>query len=483
MSHSKDGYGRVDTGVDQRARAGLPGGGPDDDNAKGLAQQHSFGNNSLVLISRVPTTRRDREYAIAFAVFIAILFILSFVAAPGDLNAAFISAGDPGSWVSMVMIATMLGTFLGMVVSVVVYFAELREQIMNASLVVAAVLQILMATIIFIADAWIVLAVVCLFSAVVDIIKFRKAKQYMTISSELVQMAIDVNFRFGASVVIFVICVGAVQCCVLLWWSASFVSLMSDELNAGVIILGMLFVVCFCWVVEFFHSLVSCVVSGCVLWYFSDTENTIDSRAASASVGAAKHVMLYSQCALTSSLGSVCKAAVFGPVSHTIISSLHWCREQDPFGGPINSFLRVVVAKAFVSLEPFALRYNRLCLGYVAIYGYTVRHAADAVNREDINTIILEDTTSYTLKTMATTVAGFVAILMAILGSREEGSSWPLFMFVCFLLAYAGVSLSLHSFRSAIDALIIAYSDSPHKFADMNTIVFHRFFRTTELPI
>lgn len=472
------GYGRVDTAGPLRERSPSPTAG--DNNSSSGAK---LANNSLVLISKVPTKRRDKEYSIAFAALILLIFILSFVAAPKYVTSTIAYGGRTGSWVSIAMIATMLGTFSGMILGVVVYFADLREQIMNASIVTAVIIQILIATIIFLADDWLVLGVACLVSAVVDLIKFRKAKRYMTISSELVQMAIDVNFRFGASVVVFAICVGAVQCCVLLWWSVSFISIMSDELTAGILFVGFLYICSFYWIVQFFHCLISCVVSGCLLWYFCDSENRMDSTVASAATGASKHVILYSQCALTSSIGSICKAAIFGPVSHIIISTLHFCREHDPFGGQIHSCLRSTLAKVMAPLEPFALQYNRLSLGYVALYGYTMRHAAEAVNREDINTIILEDTTSYTLKTMATTVAGVVAILMAIIGSRDEGSAWPLFMVSCFLLAYAGVSLSLHSFRSAVDALIIAYSDSPHKFEDMNTIVFHRFFRTTELPI
>ena len=468
-------YGRVDTSNGPRERLPSPV-------CNGHSHQ-SYASNSLVLISRVPTKRRDKKHSIAFVVLLLLVFILSFVTKPGEFNASFISYGQTGSWESLVMIATMLGTLVGMILSVVIYFADMREQIMNMALVSAVVLQIVIASIIFIADEWIVLGVACLISACIDLIKCRKAKRYMTISSELVQMAIDVNFRFGASVVVFAICVGAAQCCALLWWSAAFVSLMSDGISASVVIVGSLFVLCFYWVVQFFHCLISCVVSGCMLWYFSDAENSMDSAAASAAVGASKHVILYTQSALTSSVGSICKTALYGPISHAIISMLHFSREQDPFGGPLHSVLRVVIGTLLKPLEILALQYNRLCLGYVAIYGHAMRHAADSVNREDINTIILEDTTSYTLKTMATTAAGAVSILMAIAGSREEGSSWPLFMFVSFLLAYSGVSLALHSFRSAVDALIIAYSDSPHKFEDMNTIVFHRFFRTTELPM
>jgi hypothetical protein len=477
-------YGRVDTAAGgPRERTSSPTALGAVGGAAGGGSHNGSGNDSLVLISRVPTKRRDKEYSIAFACLLFVMFVISLFATPGDFSASFISYGQAGSWVSMVMIATMLGTFLGMLLSVCVYFADVREPLMEYAIGVTVVLQIIIASIIFVADKWLFLAVLCLFSAVVDIIKFRKAKRYMTISSELVQMAIDVNFRFGVSIVVFVICVGATQCCVLLWWSASFVRLMSEELTTGMLIVGCLFIFCFYWIVQFFHCLVSCVVSGCLLWYFCDAENSMDSSAASAAAGASKHVVLYTQCALTSSLGSLCKAALYSPASHTVISLLHWCREVDPFGGPIHSTLRGAVATVLRPFEPFALRYNRLSMGYVAIYGYTMRRAADAVNREDINAIILEDTTSYTLKTMAKNAGAVVAVLMAIIGSREEGSAWPLFMFVCFLLAYAGVSLSLHSFRSAVDALIIAYSDSPHKFEDMNTIVFHRFFRTTELPM
>ena len=310
--------------------------GPQDQSGHGLqpngVKQRSLASDNLVLISKVPTKRRDNEYGIAFGVCMMLIFILSFVTNPNDLNPAFISAGQIGSWISMVMIATMLGTFIGMGISIFLYFTDLRERIMNLSIVIAIFLQIGLAIIIFIADEWIFLGVGCLCSALIDFIKFTKSKRYMAISSELVQMAIDINFRFGASVVIFSICVGAVQCCVLLWWSAAFVKIMSNNLNAGVIIVGIVFILSLYWIVQLFHSLVSCVVSGCVLWYFCDDGNNMDPNAPTTAEGAGKHVVLYLKCALSSSFGSVCKAALYGPLSHIVVSSLHWSREHYPFG-------------------------------------------------------------------------------------------------------------------------------------------------------
>jgi hypothetical protein len=454
-------------------------------NSNDLISNAALTSESLILISRRPTEHRDRQYVNVYMSVIGIMILLSLMTSRGVMSSRFILLDEEGSWTSMVMIATLMGTFLGIFLCLLIYNHDLREQLFSASLMVSICLQIGLAGIIFISDEWWALGALCILSAFLDSIKFRKARKYMTIVLSLIDTAIDVNTQFGNSICVFCILICVIQSCFLLWWSAIFVRLMGREVDFLFIVLLVVFGGSFYWTIQFFHSLISSVVEGCFLWYFLDDNNTPNVLAEVDSAALAqrnRRVLLYAQCAVTSSLGSVIKSAVWGPLSHIVLVSLHWSRERDPFGSPLNSWSREFVEKILSPWEGLAGKYNRLATGYVIIFGQTFCRAAAEVSREDISGIVLDDTTSYTLKMVTTSTAGLVAILLAILGSREEGTSWPMFVVVCFLLAYAGVSLALHAFRSGIDALIIAYSDSPQKFEHMNSIIFHRFMRTTEIP-
>ena len=442
-------------------------------------------SESLILISRRPTERRDRRYVNAYLSILGVMILLSLMTSRGVMSSRFILLDEEGSWTSMVMIATLMGSFIGIFLCLFIYSHDLREQLFSASLMVSICLQLGLAGIIFISDEWWALGAICISSAFIDSIKFRKARKYMTIVISLIDTAIDVNAQFGYSISAFCVIICFIQSCFLLWWSAVFVRLMGRDVDFLFVILLIVFGISFYWTIQFFHSLISSVVEGCFLWYFLDNDNSPNVLAEVDSTALAqrnRRVLLYAQCAMTSSLGSVIKSAVWGPLSHIVLVSLHWSRERDPFGSPLNSWSRELLEKMLSPWEGLAGKYNRLATGYVIIFGQTFCRAAAEVSREDISGIVLDDTTSYTLKMVTTSTAGVVAILLAILGSRDEGTSWPMFVVVCFLLAYAGVSLALHAFRSGVDALIIAYSDSPQKFEHMNSIIFHRFMRTTEIP-
>ena len=84
------------------------------------------------------------------------------------------------------------------------------------------------------------------------------------------------------------------------------------------------------------------------------------------------------------------------------------------------------------------------------------------------------------MKSTALEAALLVAVALAIAAEKSSDSSWPLLALVCFCLAYCGLSLCVHVYCSAVDALIAAAFLSPEKFAKENQIVFLRFLRTAE---
>ena len=118
------------------------------------------------------------------------------------------------------------------------------------------------------------------------------------------------------------------------------------------------------------------------------------------------------------------------------------------------------------------------------MYGLTFHRAASVLieNSENLS-IVLDDTTSFVLKTIATGVAGVFALVLSLLAEKEVGSLWPVFVFTCFLLVLSGISLVLHALRSAVDSLVIAYSVTPEKFMEENPILYHRFARRAETSI
>ena len=62
----------------------------------------------------------------------------------------------------------------------------------------------------------------------------------------------------------------------------------------------------------------------------------------------------------------------------------------------------------------------------------------------------------------------------------QSTRSWSLFFLICYLLSYCGCSLALSTYRSAVDALIVAFGEKPEKVAKENQIVFSRFLRLME---
>jgi hypothetical protein len=97
--------------------------------------------------------------------------------------------------------------------------------------------------------------------------------------------------------------------------------------------------------------------------------------------------------------------------------------------------------------------------------------------------ISIEELTGYTLKAAATAIAGTIAIFFGVLAEKREGAAWPLFFFVCFYLAYSSMSLIVHAYRSAVDALIVVFGAEPERLARENQIVYLRFLRNTETAL
>jgi hypothetical protein len=84
------------------------------------------------------------------------------------------------------------------------------------------------------------------------------------------------------------------------------------------------------------------------------------------------------------------------------------------------------------------------------------------------------------LKRTSLEVALLLSVLLVLCVERTEGPPLPLIFFLCFSLAYCGLSLAVHVYCAAAEALIVAAFLSPERFAKYNQIIYLRFLRNAE---
>jgi hypothetical protein len=271
-------------------------------------------------------------------------------------------------------------------------------------------------------------------------------------------MVVDICNKYGSSLTFACICITAAQTCLLLWWGVFFVGLISNASTGYAELLILVMSFSLYWITNFFHAFMSYVVGGSIVWYFVKDNN--------ANLDASNRIALLMQCAITTSLGSLCKAALFCGPAHTILYLSHWgkgrphvpvsrCSRRGIIGNLVNPFVDT------------ARKYNRLSLCLAATYGRTLCKAAEeyASTHPETIDISTEDLTGYTLSASATQLAGIISICIGLLAEKLDGASLPLFYLVSFYLAFCGMSLVVHTYRSAVDALIVVYALQPEKFA------------------
>ena len=387
-------------------------------------------------------------------------------------NDTIILSGEGGSWSSTLMIGTLMGSFLGVVVSVCVSMS-VREILLSFGMPLSIGLQYVVGNV-FLAlksEFWYLGTIILLF-AVTDTIYYRISHENLKVSISLLDTSISILQKYGWRYSLAVLAIIVMQTCLLLWWGVVFSNVIS-HVSVGVAVILIVFLLfSLYWTVEVFHSIMSTLTGGCVLWYFiRKTDEDLD---------VAHRVPLYLKVALTSSIGSMCKGALFAPFSQMILSMINFNQSY----GSTFTFLHDAIHSITWPLHAFARENNRLSFSYIATYGLTFHRAASVLveNSENLN-IVLDDCTSFILKTVATGIAGVFALLLSLLAEKEVGSLWPVFVITCFILLLAGISLVLHALRSAVDTLVIAYSIAPTKFSEENPILYHRFLRRAETAL
>jgi hypothetical protein len=439
-----------------------------------------------VPISKPPTQRRDKYYPIIFLMVATIMIVISSVIERKPYPGSLISAKFAGNWVSMIMIAPLLASFAGIALVILLSIPMFRGHLLSSSAIIACVCKLWLGNVFLLTtDLWIV-GVILLLSLIGDGFRYAHSKENLTASLSLIEMGMEVNEPFDSMLTLTCFVVIVVQIFVLLWWGVVFVYVVSEVGKVQGVFIILMMMICLFWIVQFFHNFISVIVEGCLLWTFI--------RPADGTYRRGEHVhqvTLYARCAAGASLGSVCKAALFVAPAQTILSAtslLRWKMRSYGHRSRIVSWYAPKALAVLGKLEPWARSYHRLSLAYVATYGHTLHKAGEAINNrhDEIVDIMTLDSTSFMLKMLATWTAVVVSVLLVVIASIESnelGTVWPLFFFQCYVLTYSCVSLTLHGFRCAVDTLVLAYADSPEKFAEKNSLLYHRFLRISELDM
>ena len=138
------------------------------------------------------------------------------------------------------------------------------------------------------------------------------------------------------------------------------------------------------------------------------------------------------------------------------------------------------------SVLNFAQRNHRLSFCVMALYGRALGPTA----MEHVDThpetlaICIEDCTYFLMNSIAVVIAVIITVIFALFAERGDGgSTFPLFIFICYYLTYCGISLTVHIYSSSVDALIVASVIHPERFAQEHQIIFLRFLRTSETAL
>lgn len=461
--------------------------------------------NSFLPISKPPSTPRDGLYGILFLLhflFIALFSVLEHE----SLSNSFKMYGNAGSWASLLMTVTLIGSFIGGVLCLLISNPESQRNLFIQGQIFSIIFQICLGNILLLINShYSIFGIVILTSAFFDSFRFKQALKSINFTCAIVQMSLDIGRAYGFSLLISCSCIVILQTFLLLWWGSFFVGMLSESaIGYTYVYVIVAMSISFYWITQFFNGFMSFVVGGCILWYFlREDDQELD---------ATHRVLLYMRCGITTSFGSIAKGALFCNMSQTAIRLDYWSNGgYFSTGNSVSDELpsrihhnrdssdiinnrccmgclhcscnsKVMIKRLIHPSLSSAIKFNRLAFCLIAAYGRTYCKAAEDLvhHHPEVLRISLEDHTNYTLNASATAIAGAIAILFGLISDRHNGSSWPLFFIANYLLAYAGISIVVNTYRSAVDALIVSFTERPDRFAAENLIIYLRFLRYSE---
>lgn len=288
------------------------------------SQLNTLGNDIPNAFSRRPSKPRDIIYALLF---ILHFFLISVLTGTEDLELH----DSFNEWSTMVTIITILSSILGSVLVVLLASDSMREPFLSHGIPLSIIFEVCLGNILLLTNSrYSVIGVVILAVAFIDGLSIQASKENVTFTLALLGMVTDILKPYGIYLVIVCACILIAHTALLMWWGILFVGLITKDPSGLSEVLIIMMAVSLYWTTQFFHALMSYIVGGCVMWYFIRGNEVMEPR---------ERVLLHVKCALTSSLGSICKAGVFSPLAQIILSLDHWA-----IGRP-QSFVSVYSAR------------------------------------------------------------------------------------------------------------------------------------------
>jgi hypothetical protein len=480
---------------------------------------HMIRNDTPQAITRRPTKYRDWIYGICFILHFLVILCLSF-AEEISLRHAALSYNRSGSEASIVMIVTLLGSVLGIIaLGSIIHLSSWQEWLLRGGLLFSIILKICIANILFIMKSYYsLLGIILIVSVIWDYSRYSNAKNSIPFTMTLIELINDLLPVYGMRLLIACGLILGAQTCILLWWGAFFIGLIATiSMNyVWITIIPMLFSLF--WITQVFHCMISFLIGGCVLRLFIDDESIpsanrsvsatsvaslpYDTRTTATSRGSFQNssssvqypttetiksrVNLYTQCLLTTSFGSICKAALWIFPSRGIMLMKYWINKDGFISSSIPFCFRPLVIlfdRCFLNVvHAKATRYHKLSLCSLAVYGRTLLKTSEDQLAYHPSSVIssLEEYSDFILASFTSAIAAITAIIFALCSESKSEKTWPLFFLISYLLVYCGISLSLSVLSTAVDALIVVSSVNPAKLSEKNQLVLLRFLRLAE---
>lgn len=454
---------------------------PADEDNPHSGMVHAIRNDNPFPISKPPTKYRDATYGVLFVVHLLGIMLLTLIEKT-SLEHAVLNYGRAGSWASIVMSLTLLSTVCGGVLFFVLKQPEARAALIMHGTAFSLILKVCMGNILLIIQShFSFLGVFILLSALLDVQRLRPARTSLAFTSALMQLALDVDAVYGIGLAIACVGIVAAQTCVLLWWGSFYIGLLATmSPGPALALLSALMAFSLYWTAQVFHHFLGFLVGGCTLYYFVKPDS--DPLGSSSSSSRSSRILLYLKCGLSTSFGSLCKAALFIMPAQFVLLCSAWFSANVSQGSCCYRIWQCLGGAngCGCGLSDWARRYSKLTVCSLAVYGRTLFRTADDQLTYYPGTLRTsqEDYTSYSLGCISTCVAGVISIVFGLLAESKALYSWPLFFSLCFYLTYFGVSLTLHAYSSAVDAFIVAAAINPDRFAVENQLVLLRFMRT-----
>eukprot|EP01038_Epipyxis_sp_PR26KG_P006202 gene6202-8540_t len=430
--------------------------------------------NDTFVLSKPPPNYRDKYFAICFLVHFLLLSVL-FIAERNSIAERLITNHSNNASEMMFIIITLLGGVFGVVYIVIISFSNIRDNVLIGSLLSSIVLKICIGNVLLIMRSVVsFIGVFILISAIADSFRYRNCRDNVAFTSALLMMIGNVTNQYGYGFAVVVSFIVIIQTMLLVVWSAFFISLISIASKGFVLVVVGLMLLSLFWITQVFHALMAFVVGGCILWIFVKQEKE--------ALNPTKRLLLYLQCGMTTSFGSLCKGALFVPPCHLILLLSHWVH-----GRTNNNTCNVkgLVSYIISPLVETAKKNNKLTFSLMATYGRTFSKSAEdhiTSNPETLD-ICVDDNTAFVLQSASVSIAAIISIIFCFFANRNRGDLWSVYFFLSFYLGYCGLSLTLHAYSSAVDALVVSSALNPILFARNDQIVFLRFLRTSELAL